>query len=450
MHSPDIRFVRRPEAAIAYQVFGDGPDLLCMPGFVTNLEYQWQFALTARFFERLGSFARVAEIDRRGCGLSERVSPRDLPPMEVLIDDVCAVQDEAGFGQATVLAWADAAMQAMVFAAMHPERVGRLILFAASACGTAKPGYPWQWKEAEWESYLDEVARGWGTTEYFEELARDFLPSVARNPEHVRQLISFYRVGANASAAVTLERMYSRTDVRDVLPLIRVPTLLLHRVGDPVEDIGQSRYIASRIPDARLIELDGEDTGTPWAGDQSAALDAIEEFHTGRRAKLETDRILSTVMFTDIVDSTVMAAEIGDRRWSELLTESYTRSSNVIAGYGGKLVKTTGDGVVARFDGPARSVRCALEVCEAMRPLDLHVRGGCHTGEIQISGADIAGLAVHVGARIAAAARADEVLVSSTVRDLTAGSGIQFEDTGEHELKGVPDRWRLYRALTSS
>lgn len=447
MQSPDVRFVRQGEAAIAYQVFGEGPELLCLPGYVSNLEYQWQFELTARFFKRLGSFARVAEIDRRGCGLSERLSLSDLPPLEVLVSDVCAVQDAAGFGPAHVFAYGDATMMAMLLAAIHPDRVTGLILFAPSACGTAQPGYPWQWGADEWDPHLAHLTENWGTSKYFEAHARQWLPSIARDPGLVQQLTSYFRLAANATAVVAAERTYKETDVRKVLPLIRVPTLILHRIDDRAEDIEQSRWIARQIPDARLIELEGEDTGVPWAGDQDAVLRPLEEFLTGRRKRTGADRVLSTVTFTDIVDSTTTAARLGDQRWSELLNEHYSRSSRVIEDHGGKLVNTTGDGVVARFDGPASSVRCTLDLMDALRPLDIRIRGGCHTGEIEISGNDIAGLAVHIGSRVAAAAPPDEVWVSSTVRDLTAGSGLRFEDAGQHELKGVPDRWHLYRAL---
>jgi pimeloyl-ACP methyl ester carboxylesterase len=444
--TPDIRYVRREGVSVAYQVFGEGPDLLFIPGFVSNLEYQWQFELTARFFDRLGSFSRVIEVDRRGTGLSDRLSPEHLPPLEVLVEDLLAVMDAVGSERAAVAGFLDGCFQATMFAATYPERTTALVLYGASGCGTYTPDYPWAWTSGEWQVYLDEMASGWGTREYMTRLLHWSAPSTAESEELTRQAIAYWRLASDTRAAVTLERLYSQTDVRQILPAIHVPTLLLHRLDDPIEPIEAARYVSKQIAGARLVELPGADDA-PWAGDQDQILDEIEEFLTGARRGPNPDRVLSTVLFTDIVGSTEKAAEVGDRRWRELLASHNERARAQLSRLRGSLVDTAGDGLLATFDGPARAVYCANAIMDAVAPLGLELRAGVHTGEVERVGQSVAGIGVHIGARVAALAAPGEVLVSSTVKDLVAGSGLTFDDRGNHQLKGVPGDWRLYAVV---
>ena len=442
---PDIRYVRREGVSIAYQVFGEGDvDMLCIPGFVSNLEYQWTFRPAAAFYRRLGSFARVTEVDRRGTGLSDRLSPDDLPPLEVLVEDLVAVMDDSGLQRAAVFGFLDGSLQALLFAATYPERTSALVIYGGTACGIRKPDYPWQWSREQWDEYLDGLAKGWGTEGYFRELLAWSAPSLLQDETLVRQAISYFRFAANTSTAVALERLLSETDVRHVLTSIHVPTLVVHRSDDVNEDVEGARRLAEQIEGAKFVELPGADSD-PYAGDADAILDEIEEFLTGVRPVAGFDRVLATVLFTDIVGSTEKAAQLSDARWLELLNthNEYVRSS--LSTFRGREIDTAGDGFLATFDGPARAVRCAQSIGESVRDLGLSIRAGCHTGEIELLGNNVGGIAVHIGARVAALAGPDEVLVSSTVKDLVAGSGLTFQDAGEHELKGVPGPWRLYR-----
>jgi class 3 adenylate cyclase len=446
---PEIRYVRPGGVSIAYQVFGDGPDLLFVPGFVSNLEYQWEFRLTSRFFERLASFARVIELDRRGTGLSDRMSPNDLPPLEVLVQDLLAVLDAAGSKRAAVTGFLDGNFQAALFAATYPERTSALILYGSSACGLRQPDYPWAWTLEQWEEFLNDIANGWGTEAHFREMFGWSAPSVLEDEETLRQAMSFWRFAADTGAVLTLERLYMQTDIRRILPSIHVPTLVLHRTGDPTEEVEGARYLASQIPGARFMELPGADFA-PWAGDQDEVLDEIEEFLTGVRRGPEPDRVLATVLFTDLVGSTEKAAQVGDRRWRELLDAHNHRVRSELIRFRGREIDTAGDSFLATFEGPARAVRCALAISEAVEGIGLQVRAGVHTGEVELMGDNIGGIAVHIGARVAALARPREVLVSSTVKDLVAGSGLDFEDRGFQPLKGVPDEWHLYAVTPNS
>ena len=446
MMTAEVRYVRRDGVSIAYQVFGEGPDLLFVPGFVSNLEYQWHFRSTSRFFERMATFARVIEVDRRGTGLSDRVSPRDLPPLEVLADDLLAVLDAVGSERPAIGGWLDGCFQTAFFAATYPHRTSSLIVYGGTACGTQQPDYPWQWTTERWEEFLGEMGAGWGTDAYFRDLLSWSVPSIVENEEMLRQAISYWRLAADTSAAVTLERLYSQTDLRAILPTVHVPTLVLHRTGDPAEQIEGARYLADHIERSKLVELPGLDS-PPWAGDQDQILDEMEEFLTGTRHPPDRDRVLSTVLFTDIVGSTEMASDMGDRRWRELLETHHGLVRDEVRRYGGAVIDTAGDGFLVTFDGPARAIRCALAIAQMVTRLGLRIRAGLHTGEVELMGASIGGIAVHIGARVAALAGPSEVLVSSTVKDLVVGSGLSFEEAGAHELKGVPGSWRLYRAI---
>ena len=447
MQSPEVRYVRREGISIAYQVFGSGSlDLLCVPGWVSHLESQWRYPPTAHFYSRLGEFARVIEVDRRGTGLSDRLPPEDLPPLEVIVDDLVAVLDDAGCDRAAVFGFKDGCLSAILFAAMHPARTSALGLFGPSACGIRKPDYPWQFTTEEWDAWIEQVREGWGTDEFFRELLAEYSPSLLADDELAQETMTFYRAAANPGAAVALERLSSETDVRPVLSSIHVPTLVVHRSDDQNDAIEGGRFVADQIDGARFVELPGSDA-VPFAGDAEAVLGEIEEFLTGVRHVPELDRVLATVMFTDIVGSTAKAAEIGDEKWKQLLAAHHERTRAEIARHRGREVDAAGDGFLATFDGPARAVRCAQAIQASVRALGIEVRAGLHTGEVELSGEAVQGLAVHVGARVAALAGPSEVLVSSTVKDLVAGSGLVFEDAGEHDLKGVPDRWHVYRVV---
>ena len=444
MEIPEIRYARSGDVHIAYEVLGDGPDLVYLPGFVNNIEIAWENRLVSRFLRRLASFSRLILMDRRGSGLSDRLSTPDLPPIETLAEDLLAVLDAVGSERTGLLAFSDAACVCALFAATYPERTSALALYATAAVGRAKPDFPWQWTEAEWDAYFEEMARGWGTEAYAERVVPWFNPSLAHDRGTIEWWARNMRLSASPTSAVAIERIWHEIDVRPILPTIRVPTLVMHRRDDAIEDVEAGRDLANHVPGARFVELPGGDNA-PWAGDQDAVLDEVERFFRGMQEDdADLDRILATVLFTDVVDSTRLAAELGDRAWHELLERHHTEVRSQLARYRGREISTAGDGFFAIFDGPARAVRCARSIVEGVESLGLQVRAGVHTGEVQVLDGDVRGIAVHIGARVGALAGPSEVLVSRTVRDLVAGSGLTFEDRGDHELKGVPDRWRLY------
>jgi class 3 adenylate cyclase/pimeloyl-ACP methyl ester carboxylesterase len=442
-----VRYAHNGDVAIAYQVFGQGPiDLVCVPGFISNLYWNWELPEYRRMLTGLGLFARVAILDRRGVGLSDRLYPRDLPSLEVLMDDVVTVMDEAGLERAAVFGWQSGATHAALLAATYPARVSQLVTFGLDPCPLQKPGWTLTaWDRGEWESYLSELRRGWGTREWVQQNVADFVPG-ATPLIFENWALAMYQLSANPATAEAIERLDMETDIRGVLPAIHVPALLLHRPGfpDPPPEVGA--YLAADISGATLVALPGRDH-PPFVGDVDAVVDEIGSFLTGQRHRPSPDRILSTVLFTDIVGSTQRLAQVGDAPWADLLAQHDHLARREIERHRGRYIDSTGDGLLATFDGPARAVRCAQALGAALGGLGLGIRAGCHTGEIELDGDRIRGLAVHIGARVGSLARAGEVLVSSTVKDLTAGSGLQFEDAGEHELKGVPDRWHLYRVL---
>jgi class 3 adenylate cyclase len=387
-------------------------------------------------FERLGSFARVITFDRRGAGMSDPV--QGAPTLEEQMDDVVAVMDAVGSEQAAVLAMLEACSMASLFAATHPERTRALILYEGMARMSAAPGYDWPLAREEREALAEEVGKNWGSGALVRTLAYD---PYDRLREWAGRL---ERLAASPATAMALYRMQNEIDVRPVLPTIQAPTLVIHRSADRNIDIRHSRYFAEHIPDARLLELAGEHT-LPFGPGQEELADEIEEFLTGARPTADPERVLATVMFGDIVDSTRRAAELGDRRWRELL-EAFGRIVDAqLREFRGRAVKNLGDGILATFDGPARAISCAHAMREmALREFDIEVRASLHTGEIEVIGDDVGGIAVHIAARIISAAEPGELLVSNTVKDLVVGSGIEFEDRGEHELRGVPGSWRLW------
>jgi class 3 adenylate cyclase len=406
--------------------------------------------LYARFLRRLASFSRLVLLDRRGTGLSDRLSPTDLPSLEVLMEDLTVVLDAVGAERTMLFGSSDSGCLCSLFAATYPERTSALIVQGAAARGTASADYPWAWNDEEWDAYLADLERGWGTAEYAAESFAWLAPSLIGDATQRRWWTRVQRLSASPSSMVAMERIWSQIDIRPILASIQAPTLVLHRTGDPVEDVAAGRDLARQIPGARFVELPGDDW-PPWMGDQRALIGEIETFVRAiQREHAELDRVLATVLMTDIVESTERAADVGDRRWRGLLEAHYQQVRTLLSRYRGREVDTAGDGFLAIFDGPARAVRCAQAIAEAARTTGLEIRAGVHTGEVELIDNGVGGIAVHIGARIAAMAQAGEVLVSSTVRDLVAGSGLGFDDRGAHDLKGVPDAWRIYHANTRS
>ncbi len=440
--TPRTHYARSGDVNIAYQVVGDGAiDLVYVPGWVSNLEAAWEDRALARFLERLASFSRLILFDKRGTGLSDRVPVDQLPTLEQRMDDVRAVMDAVGSERASVFGASEGGVMCVLFAATYPERTSALVAYGTYARGLADSDYPWGLGETEAaEEFLAALPEVWDDAGGLLNL---WAPSAADDKSARDAFGRFLRQGGSPSAAVALTRMNLQADVRDVLPVIRVPTLVLHRTEDMIVAVEAGRHLAAGIPGAWYRELPGEDH-LWYYGDSDAILEEIEEFLTGTRTAVEADRVLATVMFTDIVDSTSRAAELGDRRWRELLERHDLVMRRELERHRGREVKTMGDGFLAAFDGPARGIRCACSARDAMLDLGIQIRAGLHTGECEVIGDDLGGIAVNIGARVGAVAGAGEVIVSRTVTDLVAGSGIAFADRGVHALKGVPGEWRLY------
>jgi pimeloyl-ACP methyl ester carboxylesterase len=439
--TPDTHYVRASDGVtIAYQVTGDGPrDVVYVPGWVSNLETAWDEPTMARFFERLASFSRLIRFDKRGTGLSDRVDDHELPTLETRMSDVLAVCDAVGSTHAALIGLSEGAPLCCLFAASHPRRTEALVLIGGFARRQEADDYPGGSSEAAKEAFLAEIERDWGGPVGLAMRA----PSMVDDPRFRDTWARYLRSSSSLGAALALTRMNAEIDVRPILGTVAVPTLVIHRVGDRSTSIVAGRDLAARIPGARLVELPGDDH-LPWVGDSEAILGEIEEFLTGVRSRPEPDRILATVLFTDIVGSTERLAAIGDAAWRDLLDAHHARVREQLVRFGGREINTAGDGFFATFDGPARAVRCALAIIAVVRPLGLDIRAGVHTGEVELAPDGVRGLAVHVGARIGALAGPGEVLASRTVRDLVVGSGLIFVDRGTHRLKGVPDEWQLY------
>jgi class 3 adenylate cyclase len=432
----DISYTRSGDVAIAYQLIGDGRvDIVFVTGFVSNLAWAWEHPTIVRFYERMGAFARMIRFDRRGTGLSDR--PGAVPTLETRMDDVRAVMAAAGIERAGLVATFEAAPMAVLFAATYPERVSALVTFNPYAKGIRSDDYPWGRTRDEWRRELDDLERGWGKTEYFDRVLQRSYPSAAGDETFRRWFVNMMRYGASPGAALTVYRMAMDVDIRDVLPAVRVPTLILHGP----RNAGHATYMAERIPDARRMELSNGDESI-WLVEQVP--EEIRRFVGEVWAEPEPETVLTTMMFTDIVASTSRLAELGDRQWNELVTRHHALVRRHLDQFRGREIDTAGDGFFATFDGPARAIRCARAISECVRDLGIDVRIGLHTGECEIRDDKVAGIAVNIGARIAAEAGAGEVLVSSTVRDLVAGSGITFEDRGVPSLKGVPGEWQLF------
>jgi class 3 adenylate cyclase len=437
---PETRYARSGELGIAYQVYGEGDlDLVVAFPFVSHLDMLWEVPAMERFIRRLGSFARVIPFDRRGVGLSDPVD--STPTLEERMDDVRAVMDAAGSERAALFGMSEGAMMCMLFAAAHPERTSALILWGAMARSTWAEDYPWAPpREAVLEAERELMLPLWGQGATLDV----FSPSLADDPQAREVQGRFERLSASPMRVGRLLEIFLDTDVRETLPLIRTPTLVIHRAGDRAVNYRAARWLAEQIENSTYLELDGVDH-FPWVGEGvSDGIDEIEEFLTGARPLPSPQRVLATVLFTDIVDSTRRAGELGDRRWRELLVDHQTLVRERLARFEGREIKTIGDGFLATFDGPTRAVECARQVADDVPALGIEIRAGLHTGEVELIGDDVGGIAVHVAARIAALAGPGEVLASRTVRDLAVGSGIDFQPGGSHRLKGVVDEWEVF------
>ncbi len=447
--TPETRYARSGDVNIAYQVVGEGErDLVFVPGWVSNIELMWEEPTIARLLERLASFSRLILFDKRGTGLSDRVSNEKLPTLEERMDDVRAVLDSVGSRRAALFGHSEGGNMSVLFAATYPDRTSALITLGCFAKRRDPDAdYPWAPTAEERASTVADKEQNWGTLrpEDIEYLA----PSRSGDEQFVRKLERYFRGAASPGAAAALLRMNTDIDVRAVLPTIQVPTLVLHRTGDRDVNIAEGHYLAAKVPGAKFVELAGADHLIS-AGDPDAIADEIEEFLTGVRPAPDPDRVLATVLFTDIVGSTEHVSELGDRGWRELLRAHDAAVRHELERFRGREVDTAGDGFLATFDGPARAVRCALSIGASVRRLGVDVRAGIHTGECELDGPKVRGIAVHTGARVASLAGPGEVLISQTVKDLVAGSGLEFEDRGVHELKGIPGEWRLYAAVSTS
>jgi class 3 adenylate cyclase len=448
MEPPDMEYAWNGDVSLAYQVVGEGSiDLLYIPGVLSNVEVMWESRRYAHFLERLASFARLIVMDRRGCGCSERFSPKEVAPLEVMMDDVLVVLDAVGSERAALFGYEETNFLICMTAASRPDRVSHAILLNPSPTWMRDDEITWEWSHREWDAQIDRLRRSWGRQEGIVERAPIAFPSIIGDDRELRWITRFARLTQSPGVAVAETRKYCETDVRAVLPSIHVPSLILHRADNAMEDVRSARYVADRIPDARLVEVPGRD-GLPWGEEADALVEEIEEFVTGVRHAPEADLVLSTVLFTDIVGSTERQAALGDRSWKDLVEQHHVLIRNSLARWRGVENDTAGDGFFATFDGPARAIRCAQEIAQHVRSLGIEIRSGIHTGECEVVDGKRSGIAVSIGARVASNAAPSEVLVSQTVKDLVAGSGLTFEDRGEHELKGVPDRWRLYRVVS--
>jgi pimeloyl-ACP methyl ester carboxylesterase len=441
---PPTRYADSSGVDIAYQVVGDGPiDMVCPMNGTLPIDVMWDLPVLARSLRRLASFSRLILMDVRGWGSSDRLSLSELPTMQAWMDDILAVMDAVSVETAALQAFAEHGLEAMLLAASHPERLSALVLINSYARFLRSPDQPWGLPADALEKYIaisaDLVRQGEGG------ILSGVAPTVLSDSRTREWFARATRLGNAPRAFAAVFRVFAETDVTDVLPGIRVPTLVVHRSGARYVKVEHGRFLAERIPNAKYVELPGEDS-FPYLGESDDILDEVEEFLTGARQVSDIDRVLATVLFTDIVRSTEQLAGVGDRRWRDLLDAHDAIVRRQLDVFRGRWIEGTGDGVLATFDGPARAIRCAAAIREALRSLDVDVRAGLHTGEIELRQERVGGIAVHIAARIGAMASSRELLVSRTVKDLVAGSGIAFTDRGVHALKGVPDEWQLYAA----
>jgi class 3 adenylate cyclase len=442
--TPETRYARSGEIHIAYQMWGDGPlTYVGVPPVVSAIELAWDEPHTERFLRRFGSFCRLIYFDKRGCGASERVV--GAPTLEERVDDLRAVMDAEGVDTAAIGGTSEGGPMCIMFAAMYPDRVSHLVLADTTATFRGSDDYPHVHVPEVMSQLVDAWADSWGTPATL--TVPLMVPSMAGDERYLRWVNRYERAAGTPASLKVMMRLNMEIDTRPVLSAIRVPTLVVHRSGDRAIPVENGRWLADNIAGARYVELDGDDH-LPWIGDQDAYIDVVEDFLCGSHHR-NIDRVLATVLFTDMVDSTATAAGLGDRHWGQILDAHDRVAHHEVERHGGRVVKTTGDGLLATFDGPARAIRCARLLSDELLSRGMPIRAGLHTGEIELRGDDVGGIAVHIGARVGAAAGPGEVLVSRTVKDLVAGSGIAFADRGTHPLKGVPEEWQLF-AVTSA
>jgi class 3 adenylate cyclase len=445
--APEVRYAKSGDVSIAYQVVGEGSfDIVYVPGSFSNVELSWTNPRIAAFYRRLASIGRLILFDKRGTGLSDRVA--DIPSLETRMDDVRAVMDAVGSERAAIFGISEGGPMTLLFAATYPDRAWAAVIYGGFVRGTWSPEFPYEPTVAEYDQSIATIPQSWASREQVVRTMQWLVPSAAEDEEEIAWWERYIRHSVSPGAAVALTRMRADIDVSAVLPAIPIPTLIVHREADQGSDVRAGRYMAEKIPGARYVELPGVDHA-PWYGGSDAILDAIDDFlieaWEDAEHESEPDRILATILFTDVVDSTAKAVELGDRAWRELLTRHNERVRRQLVRFRGREVDSAGDGFFASgFDGPARAIRCACAIVDSVRELGLDVRAGLHTGECELVDGKIAGIAVNIGARVAGQAGPGEVLVSSTVKDLVAGSGLGFRDRGSHELKGIPGEWRLY------
>ena len=441
MKRPVTQYAKSGDVHIACQITGSGPlDLIWVPGFMSHLDLMWDEPTYMHMFERLGSFSRLIRFDKRGTGMSDRVS---VATLEERMDDVRSVMDTVDSAEAAIFGVSEGGPMSLLFAATFPERTTALVLYGAFAKRLWSPDYPVGVPELDRQAYLDLISQKWSGQADLSIVA----PSMTQDADASERFAQYRRMSASPGAALAIARMNSEIDVRHVLPSIHVPTLILHRVHDCDVTVENGRYLAANIPGARYVELpEGDHLFS--TGDTSVILDEIEEFLTGVRRGPELDRVLTTVLFTDIAGSTERAAEVGDQRWSQLKSGHHALIRRELTRFRGREVDTAGDGFLAMFDGPARAIRCAMAIILGVQQLGINIRAGIHTGEVEVAPDGISGLAVHIGARVMSLAAPGEVLVSSTVKDLVAGANINFEDCGVHTLKGVPGEWQVFAVRT--
>jgi pimeloyl-ACP methyl ester carboxylesterase len=434
------QYARSDNVHIAYQVVGQGPlDIVYVPGWVSHVELAWEEPTLARFLNRLASFARLITFDKRGTGLSDRVPDDRLPTHEERMDDICVVMDAVGSKRAAFFGFSEGGVICALFAATYPDRTTALALFGTFAKRIWSPDYPWAPTPEERQREYEHIEREWGD---MMDLSH-YIPSRMNDEAFTQRLATYFRRSASPGAAVALLKMNTALDITRILPTIHVPTLVMHRSEDLDVNVEEGRWMAERIPGAKFVEFPGADH-LPWVGDQDDILGETQEFLTGSRPEPDTTRVLATILFTDIVESTRHAHEIGDSAWKTLLEKHDELCKTCVDRFRGRLIKQTGDGIHATFDGPGRAISCARSILESAPSLGVGIRAGLHTGECEIRGEETEGVAVHLAARVAALADSGEVLVSRTVRDLVAGSRFEFIDRGTHKMRGFPEEWQVF------
>ena len=428
---------------IAYQVVGEGPiDIVYVPGWVSHVELCWEEPTYARMLNQLASFSRLILFDKRGTGLSDRVPNDQLPELEERADDLLVVMDAVGSKKAALIGFSEGGNLSAYFAAAYPERTRALIMFGTFAKRIYSPDYPWAPTEEQREAEVEFLLREWGNRMDLSHYA----PSKAEDEAFADRVATYFRRSASPGAAVALLKMNTKIDIRNILPSIHVPSLVMHRTGDRDANVEEGRWIADRIPNSKFIELPGDDH-LPWIGDTDSVVENIRTFLQARKPEPEIKRALATILFTDIVGSTEMARQMGDQAWRGLLDYHDKICADTVSNFGGRLVKTTGDGALATFDGPGRGIECSQNIIQQCQKIGLDIRAGLHTGECEIRAGEIAGLAVHLAARVSASAGSGELLVSRTVRDLVVGSAHQFDFRGEYAFKGFDEKWAIYTVL---